>query len=129
VRRSQQEVEGGVERPKRLDVVSIFFGEHDRNHTLGHHGIGRIAGAAGQGRVVIIDLEKDRVTVDFERAEIVLFMRIVLMAEIIVHRDGLKDSRYRFVAKSGNPHHYDGGAIVATQMTGAARHPWPVQAY
>jgi hypothetical protein len=45
---------------------SIFFGEHDRDHPLGDGRVGWIGGVAGEGRVVIIDLEKDAVAVGFE---------------------------------------------------------------
>jgi hypothetical protein len=55
-----------------------------------------------QGSVVIIDFEKDFVTVNFKRAEIVLFVWVVLITKIVVDGDGLHDSRDRFVAESGD---------------------------
>jgi hypothetical protein len=42
--------------------------------------------------VEIIDLEKDHLAVGFERAKVVLFIPVVGVAKIVVHRDGLDDS-------------------------------------
>jgi hypothetical protein len=54
--------------------------------------------------------------VDRERAEIVLFVRIILMVEIVLEHDCPKDSCYCFIAESCNPHRYDGSTVVDSQM-------------
>ena len=43
--------------------------------------------------IVIIDLEKDRVAVGFERTKIVFFTWIVGVAKVVVDFDGLDDAR------------------------------------
>jgi hypothetical protein len=72
----------------------------------------------GQGLVEIIDLEKDHLAIDFQRAEIVLFIRIVGVTKIIVDRDSLDDSGNRFGPKSGDACSDDSMAIgeVAAQF-------------
>jgi hypothetical protein len=42
--------------------------------------------------VEIIDLEKDRLIIDFKRPKIVFLMWVIGVAEIIVHGDGLDDA-------------------------------------
>jgi len=63
-------------------VWSVLLGQHDGDHALGDGPVSCVWGMVGEALVVIIDLEKDRLTVGFERAEIVLFVRIVGVAEI-----------------------------------------------
>ena len=57
----------------------------------------------GRGLVEIIDLEKDHLAIDFQRAEIVLFIRIVGVTKIIVDRDSLDDSGNRFGPRAATP--------------------------
>jgi len=61
----------------------------------------------GQGRVEIIDLEKDRVAFGFEGAKVVLFVRVVLMKKIVVDCDGLHDSCNCLIAEGGDPNRDD----------------------
>jgi hypothetical protein len=69
----------------------------------------------GQGLVEIIE---DHLAIDFQRAEIVLFIRIVGVTKTIVDRDSLDDSGNRFGPKSGDACSDDSMAIgeVAAQF-------------
>ena len=49
--------------------------------------------------VVIVDLEKYPVTVSIECAEVMFFVRVVGVAEIVVHSDGLHDALDGFLAE------------------------------
>src|ERR1700688_4052000 len=40
-------------------TASVFLREHDCDDALGDGWVGRIGGMHGQGRIIIIDLEKD----------------------------------------------------------------------
>ena len=62
----------------------------------------------GERLVEIIDLEKDRLAVGFERAEVVFFVRVVGVAEIVIDGDGLDDARDSFGTERG-----DAGVITA----------------
>jgi hypothetical protein len=53
--------------------------------------ISRVVGMVGEGRVVIIDFEKDRVPVGFEGAKVVLFVWVVVVTKVIIDGDGLDD--------------------------------------
>ena len=60
--------------------------------------------------VIIFDLEKDRRTVDLERARIMLFVWVIGMAKIVKGRDGLDDALDSFFAKGSNAWRDDGMA-------------------
>ena len=45
----------------------------------------------GEGVVVVVDLEKDRLTLRLKDSEVVLFVRVVGTAEIVIDRDRLDD--------------------------------------
>jgi hypothetical protein len=51
---------------------------------VGDRWIGGVVGVVSEGGVEIIDLEKDRLPISIERAEVVLFVWVVLMTEIVV---------------------------------------------
>jgi hypothetical protein len=72
---------------------SILLGEHDGDDALGNGGIRWVRGEISKRFIVIVDLEKDVVAVDFERAKVVLFVRIVGVAEIVEHGDRLYEAR------------------------------------
>src|SRR6478752_2821255 len=57
---------------------------------------------AGKRTIVIIDLEKDRFVLCRERTKVMFFVRIVGMAEIIKHSDGLKDPVNGGLTESGD---------------------------
>ena len=97
---------------------SVFLRQHDRDHSLGDRGIGRVGRMTGEGLVVIIDLEKDSVAVGFERAEIVFFIRVVGVAKIVIHRNRFDDPGDGFGAEGGEPSGHDGMAVgqVAAQL-------------
>jgi hypothetical protein len=73
-----------------------FLRQHDRDDALGDVWVGRIGGMHGQRGIEIIDLEKDRVSIGFERAKVMLFVRVVGMAKAVVYFDGADDTGYRF---------------------------------
>jgi hypothetical protein len=52
--------------------------------------------------IEIIDLEKYFVAIGFERAEIVLFVWVVGVAEIVVNGDCFDDTRHGFGAQGGD---------------------------
>ena len=56
----------------------------------------------GQRGIVIIDLEKDRVAIGFERAKVVFFVWIVGVAKVVIDFDGLDDARDCFGAERSN---------------------------
>jgi hypothetical protein len=65
--------------------------EHDRDDPLGDCRVGWIGRMVGESPVEIIDLEKDRDAIDVERSEVVLFVWVVGLAEVVEDRDGLDD--------------------------------------
>ena len=52
-----------------------------------------------QGFVVVVDLEEYPMTVGIERAEVMFFMRVVGMTEIVVHSDRFDDALDGFLAE------------------------------
>jgi hypothetical protein len=44
----------------------------------------------GQRGIIIIDLEKDRAAIGFERAKVMFFVWVVGVAKVVVHFDGLE---------------------------------------
>ena len=81
---------------------SVFLRQHDGDDALGDGWVGRIGGMHGQRGIVIIDLEKDRVAIGFERAKVMFFVWIVGVAKVVVDFDGLDDARDCFGAKRSN---------------------------
>ena len=73
-------------------MALIFLGQHDRDHSLGDGWVGRIGGMRGQRGVEIIDLEKDRVAIGFERSKVMFFVWIVGVAKIVIDFDCLDDA-------------------------------------
>jgi len=77
----------------------VLFSQRNRDDAFGDRGVG------GIGRVVLarlvegINLEKDFVAIGFERTEVVFFVRIVGVAEIVVDGDRLDDARDSLGAK------------------------------
>src|SRR5580704_7995276 len=63
-------LKSGCQRPR-----SVLLSQHNGDHTLGDRFISRIWRMTGEGFVVIVDLEKDRVAIGFERAKIMLLVR------------------------------------------------------
>ena len=65
----------------------------------------------------IIDLEKDRMTVGFERSKVMLFMRIIRVAKVVIDSDCLNDARDSLGAECGDAasHHGCAFAEVLTQ--------------
>src|ERR1700730_8983336 len=64
---------------------------HDRDYALGNGTIRWIGRVLSKRLVVIIDLEKDPVSVRIERAKVVLFVRVVGVTKVVEHCDGLDD--------------------------------------
>src|SRR5690242_14674887 len=93
-------------------MASVLFGEHDSNDTLGNVGIGCVLGVSRQRRIAIIDFEIDGMTIGFESSEVVLFVRIISMTEIIVHGDSLNDSSDGFGAEGGYAICHDGRSFA-----------------
>ena len=81
---------------------SVLFGQHDGDDALGDRGIGRVGRVIREAFVEVINLEKEFVPVDFEYAEIVLFVWVIGVAEIIVHGDGFNDASDGFGAEGGD---------------------------
>ena len=52
-----------------------------------------------QGLIKIVNLEKDRRSVGFERPKIMLFVWVVGVAKIVIHRDGFDDALDSLLAK------------------------------
>ena len=49
--------------------------------------------------VVIIDLEKDRLSVGLERPKIMFFVWVIGVTKIVIHRDGFDDALNSLLAK------------------------------
>jgi hypothetical protein len=64
----------------------------------------------GQGLVEIIDLEKDRLSVGFERPKIMFFVWVIGVAKIAIHRDGFDDAVDSLLAKRSDAGRDDGEA-------------------
>src|ERR1035437_9211965 len=73
-------------RPPR----SVLVGKQNGDHALGHSWIGRIGRVVHQGRIEVIDLEKDRLSVGLERPEIMFFVWVIGVTKIVIHRDSCK---------------------------------------
>ena len=63
-----------------------------------------------QGRIEIIDLEKDRLSVGFERPKIMFFVWVIGVAKIVIHRDGFDDALDSLLAKRSDAGRDDGAA-------------------
>jgi hypothetical protein len=87
---------GGADQVARY---LVFLGQHDRDYPLGDRGIGWIRRVIPKCLVEVVDLEKYRVTVGIECTEVVFFVRVVGVAEIVVHSDGLDDPFDGFLAE------------------------------
>ena len=61
----------------------------------------------GEGVVVVVDLEKDRLTLRLKDSEVVLFVRVVGTAEIVIDRDRLDDPFHGYGSKNCNSRGYD----------------------
>ncbi len=62
--------------------------------------------------IVIIDLEKDRVAVGFERTKIVFFVWVVGVAKVVIDFDSLDDARDGFGAERSDACRHDRMALV-----------------
>ena len=85
---------------------SVLLSQHNSDHTLGDRAVRCIWRMTGEGFVVIVDLEKDGVTIGFERAKVVLLMWIVGVAEIVKYGDRFDDARDHFAAEGGDTTSY-----------------------
>ena len=75
-------------------IVSVS--QHDRQHTLDE----RVYVCVLDIWLFIqVDLEKDRVTVGFKGAEVVLFVWVVGVTEVVIDGDSLDDARNCFGAQ------------------------------
>jgi hypothetical protein len=71
-----------------------------------------------QGLIEVIDLEKDLLTFGLERPKIMLFVWVVGVAKIVIHRDGFDDALNSLLAKRSDAWRDDGEAAeqVLTQL-------------
>ena len=74
---------------------SIFFGKHDRDDPFRNARVCRVGRVMGEGVVVVVDLEEDRLTLRLKDPEVMLFVRIVGTTEIVIDRDRLDDPFHR----------------------------------
>ena len=65
-----------------------------------------------QSGIVIIDLEKDRVAVDLERAKVMLFVWIVGVAKVVIDFDSLDDARDCFGTERSDAYRHDRMALA-----------------
>jgi hypothetical protein len=68
----------------------------------------------GEGPIKIVDLEKDRFAFDFERPEIVFFVRVIGVTEVVERGDRLDNPVDGVLAEGGYAQSDDGTA--ANQM-------------
>jgi hypothetical protein len=64
-------------------ILSVFFGQHDRDHALGNGGVCRVGRVLAEVAVVVINLEEESVPVDFERTKVVFFVGVVGVAKVV----------------------------------------------
>src|ERR1035437_9806707 len=93
-------------RPPR----SVLVGKQNGDHALGHSWIGRIGRVVHQGRIEVIDLEKDRLSVGLKRPEIMFFVWVIGVTKIVIHRDGFDDALDSLLAKCSDAWSDHGGA-------------------
>src|SRR5262245_49137661 len=83
--------------------------------------------------VVVVDLEKDPVAISIERAEVVFFVGIVGVAEIVVYGNRLDDALDGLLAErgdAGRDHCHAANKMLAkvvverTNLVGLGRHGW-----
>ena len=67
----------------------VLFRQHDSNHALGDRRIGWVGRVLAKRLIVVVDLEKYRVAVGVAHTEIMLFVRIVRLAEVVIDGDRL----------------------------------------
>ena len=77
------------------------------NHALGDRRIGWVGRVLAKRLIVVVDLEKDRVAVGVEHTEIMLFVRIVRLAEVVIDGDGLDNSCHGFRSECRDARRYD----------------------
>ena len=77
----------------------VFLCQHDRDHALGDGLVCCIWRMVREALIEIIDLEKDHLPIGFERTEVVLFIRIVGVTEIVIHSDRFDDTFDSFCAE------------------------------
>jgi hypothetical protein len=92
--------------------LSVFLRQHDGYYALGDGWIGRIKGMHRQSGIVIIDLEKDRVALDLERAKVMFFVWIIGAAKVVVDFDRLDDARDCFGAERNDAYRHDRMALA-----------------
>jgi hypothetical protein len=66
----------------RKNATSVLFSQHDGDDALSDRRISWVGRVRGQHLIIVIDLEKDRLTIDLERAKVVFLVWIVGVAEI-----------------------------------------------
>jgi hypothetical protein len=71
-----------------------------------------------QGRIEIIDLEKDRLTFGLKRPKIMFFVWVIGVTKIVIDRDGFDDALDSCLAKRSGAWRDDGKAAeqVVTQV-------------
>ena len=62
--------------------------------------------------IVIVDFEKDSVTLGFERPKVMFVVWVVGVAKVVVDFDGLDDARNRFRAKRSNAYRHHRMTLV-----------------
>ena len=86
----------------------ILVGQHDCDHAFSDRRVGWVWGMISVASVVIIDLEEDRFPFGFERSEVMFFMRIICVAEIVVHSDRLHNALDSLLAQYRNARRHYG---------------------
>jgi hypothetical protein len=77
--------------------------------TSGSDGSG---GMQSQRAIKIVDLEKDRVALDLERAKVMFFVWIVGVAKLVVDFDGFDDARYGVGSERSDTYRHDRMALA-----------------
>ena len=95
----------------------VLFCKHDRYYAFCDSRVGSIGRVAGERLIVVVNFEKDCVAVSREGTEVMLFIWIVGVTEIVIEGDGLNDTRDRFDTKGSDPRRHDHRAMreVLTQ--------------
>jgi hypothetical protein len=91
--------EASVRRPNANVVRSVLFSQHDCDYTLGDRRITWVGRVRSECLIEIIDLEKDRLSIDLERPKVMFLVWVIGVAEIIVHGNCFDDASNGFGAE------------------------------
>src|SRR5262249_5878068 len=107
------------------EAASVLISKHDRENARGLLGVGRVFGPAHHVPVVVIDIPKELFASEFETAEVVLLIRVIVGVEFPKGLDLDQYASFYVQAQSCHSCRHDhlaadeGGAEVVIENTNA----------